>query len=133
MGQEHVLCLDLINLTIRYLVITQIMICCHVMAPKLFLHGILQRKYLKMTIKWSFSYNLFVKLPLFNLVYLEHCGSAWLSGRVLDLRSRGCGFEPHQRHCVMSFSMTHLSSHCLVLVQPRKTGPNITEKLLAGT
>ena len=25
----------------------------------------------------------------------------WLSGRVLDSRQRGCGFEPHQRHCVV--------------------------------
>ena len=23
-----------------------------------------------------------------------------LCGRVLDLRLRGCGFEPHGRHCV---------------------------------
>ena len=38
----------------------------------------------------------------------------WLSGRVLDSRSRGCGFEPHWRHCVVSFIF------CLVLVQPWK-------------
>ena len=29
-----------------------------------------------------------------------------LSGRVLDSRLRGCGFEPHQRHCVVSLSKT---------------------------
>ena len=28
-------------------------------------------------------------------------GAQWLSGRVLDSRSKGCGFEPHQRHCVV--------------------------------
>ena len=28
-------------------------------------------------------------------------GAQWLSGRVLDLRPRGCGFEPHRRHCVV--------------------------------
>ena len=28
------------------------------------------------------------------------------SGRVLDLISRGCGFEPHRGHCVMSLSKT---------------------------
>ena len=28
-------------------------------------------------------------------------GDQWLSGRVLDLRPRGCGFEPHPRHCVV--------------------------------
>ena len=31
------------------------------------------------------------------------------SGRVLDLRPRGRGFEPHQGHCFVSFSKTHLS------------------------
>ena len=34
-------------------------------------------------------------------------GAQWLSGRVLDLRPRGCGFEPHRRHCVVSLSKTH--------------------------
>ena len=28
-------------------------------------------------------------------------GEQWLSGRVLDSRPRGCGFEPHKRHCVV--------------------------------
>ena len=28
-------------------------------------------------------------------------GVQWLSGRVLDSRPRGCGFKPHQRHCVV--------------------------------
>ena len=28
-------------------------------------------------------------------------GAQWLSGRVLDLRLRGRGFEPRQRHCVV--------------------------------
>ena len=26
-------------------------------------------------------------------------GAQWLSGRVLDSRLRGRGFEPHRRHC----------------------------------
>ena len=31
-----------------------------------------------------------------------HCsGAQWLSGRVLDSRPRGRGFEPHRRHCVV--------------------------------
>ena len=33
--------------------------------------------------------------------------SLWLSGRVLESRSRGCMFEPQRRHCVMSLSKTH--------------------------
>ena len=28
-------------------------------------------------------------------------GAQWLSGRVLDSRPRGHGFEPHRRHCVV--------------------------------
>ena len=28
-------------------------------------------------------------------------GAQWLSGRVLDSRSKGRGFEPHRRHCVV--------------------------------
>ena len=57
-------------------------------------------------------------------------GAQWLSGRVLDSRSRGCGFEPHQHHCIVSLSKNINPS--LVLVQPRKTRPYITERLLMG-
>ena len=28
-------------------------------------------------------------------------GVQWLSGRALDSRQRGCGFEPHPGHCVV--------------------------------
>ena len=28
-------------------------------------------------------------------------GAQWLSGRVLDSRPRGGGFEPHRHHCVV--------------------------------
>ena len=28
-------------------------------------------------------------------------GTQWLSGRVLDSRPKGRGFEPHRRHCVV--------------------------------
>ena len=34
----------------------------------------------------------------FNLFQM---GAQWLSGRVLDSRPRGRGFEPHQRKCVV--------------------------------
>ena len=54
----------------------------------------------------------------------------WLSGRVLDSRPRGREFEPHRRHCVVSFSKNINPS--LVLVQPMKTRPFITERLLIG-
>ena len=57
-------------------------------------------------------------------------GAQWLSGRVLDSRPKGRGFEPHRRHCVVSLSKNINPS--LVLVQPRKTRPYITERLLMG-
>ena len=57
-------------------------------------------------------------------------GAQWLSGRVLDSRLRGRGFEPHGHHCVVSLSKNINPS--LVLVQPRKTCPFITERLLMG-
>ena len=50
--------------------------------------------------------------------------------RVLDSRPKGRGFEPHRRHCVVSLSKNINPS--LVLVQPRKTRPFITERLLMG-
>ena len=57
-------------------------------------------------------------------------GAQWLSGRVLDSRPKGRGFEPHPRHCLVSLSKNINPS--LVLVQPRKTHPVITERLLMG-
>ena len=57
-------------------------------------------------------------------------GTQWLSGRVLDLRPRDLGLEPHRRHCVVSLSK--IINPSLVLVQPRKTRPFITERLLMG-
>ena len=33
----------------------------------------------------------------------------WLCGRVLDSKLRGCRFEPHRHHCVVSLSKTHYS------------------------
>ena len=34
-------------------------------------------------------------------------GAQWLSGRVLDSRPRGRGFEHHRRHCVVSLRKKH--------------------------
>ena len=61
---------------------------------------------------------------------MKNLGAQWLSGRVLDSRPKGRGFEPHRRHCVVSLSKNINPS--LVLVQPRKTRPFITERLLMG-
>ena len=49
---------------------------------------------------------------------------------MLDSRPKGRGFEPHRRHCIVSLSKNINPS--LVLVQPRKTRPFITERLLMG-
>ena len=57
-------------------------------------------------------------------------GAQWLNGRVLDSRPKGRAFEPHRRHYVVSLSKKIYPS--LVLVQPRKTRPYITERLLMG-
>ena len=45
-------------------------------------------------------------------------------------RPRGRGFNPHRRHCFVSLSKNINPS--LVLVQPRKTRPYITERLFMG-
>ena len=47
-----------------------------------------------------------------------------------DSRRKGCEFEPHLRHCVVSLSKNINPS--LVLVQPRNTHPFLTERLLMG-
>ena len=65
----------------------------------------------------------------FVVTYWE-MGAQWLSGRVLDLRPKGRGFEPHRGHCVVSLSKN--INPRLILVQPRKTRPFITERLLMG-
>ena len=39
-------------------------------------------------------FNEYISLSVFE-------GAQWLSGRVLDSRPRGGGFEPHQRRCVV--------------------------------
>ena len=70
------------------------------------------------------------RVKIVNHSYNIEKGTQWLSGRVLDSRLRGRGFEPHRRHCVLSLSKNINPS--LVLDQPRKTRPFITERLLMG-
>ena len=80
----------------------------------------------------------FIKLPfvikIFVLSIFEwqfYTGfTAQGSGSVVECLTRDRGFEPHQRHCVVSLSKNINPS--LVLVQPRKTRPFITERLLMG-
>ena len=50
------------------------------------------------------------------------------SGSVVECCGRG--FEPHRRHCVVVLEKDIYPS--LILVQPRKTRPCLTERLLMG-
>ena len=74
----------------------------------------------------------YVQIAHMNATCYHICtmGAQWLSGRALDSRPKGRGFEPHRRHCVVSLSKNIYLS--LVLVQPRKIRPYITERLLMG-
>ena len=58
-------------------------------------------------------------------------GVWWLSIRVLESRSRGCRFEPHQSHCIVSLSKTLYPLLSTGLTQEDR--PDMTEKLLNGT
>ena len=59
-------------------------------------------------------------------------GALQLSGRVLDSTLRGCGFDQASLatlHCVLGQDTLILA---YILVQTRKSRPDITEKLLTG-
>ena len=51
----------------------------------------------------------FAKFTYVQVYFCMQMGAQWLSGRVLDLRPMGRGFEPHQHHCVVSLSKIYLS------------------------
>ena len=56
--------------------------------------------------KNSLEWVKMVKTPIWyvRMVFVTQCsrrGAQWLSGRVLDSRPKGRGFEPHRRHCVV--------------------------------
>ena len=91
-----------------------------------------QIKQIKQTQSWHWIYTLLKCHYIKSLQFYSHDieGAQWLSGRVLDSRPKGRGLEPHPRHCVVSLSKNINPS--LVLVQPRKTRPFITERLLLG-
>ena len=73
---------------------------------------------------------------MYNWLYIQWGkeGAQWLSGRVLDSRPRGRGFEPHRRHCIVVLEQdTFIQAYpSLVLVQPRNTHLCLTERLLMG-
>ena len=63
--------------------------------------------------------------------FIKNMGAQRLSGRVLDSRPRGRGFEPHRHHCVVSLSKTHLS--LLSTGSTQEDRQDITETWLTGT
>ena len=54
---------------------------------------------LSVTVWLVYSVLLVTSLYMLNVLY--ELGAQWLSGRVLDSRPKGRGFEPHRRHCVV--------------------------------
>ena len=82
------------------------------------------------TLATSFLIGSSLFLQVMRTTIKSRMGAQWLSGRVLDSRPKGRGFETHRRHCVVSLSKNINPS--LVLVQPRKTRPFITDRLLMG-
>ena len=52
---------------------------------------------------WSYKGHVrYLRESKSYLFYLHTTsGAQWLSGRVLDSRPKGSGFEPHRRHCVV--------------------------------
>ena len=60
-----------------------------------------QRVDASLSIKQSINSFYFI-LQIFALsIHIMFRGAQWLSGRVLDSRPKGRGFEPHRRHCVV--------------------------------
>ena len=51
--------------------------------------------------KWTMTYPYIRMCTLVCLINGDMLGAQWLSGRVLDSRPKGRGFEPHRRHCVV--------------------------------
>ena len=49
----------------------------------------------------KFQYCMISYTKRSRLFLYEIEGGQWLSGRVLDSRPRGRGFEPQERHCVV--------------------------------
>ena len=62
-------------------------------------------EFIKLVVKKQYNALYATHLIFFFLPQLVNkfssTGAQWLSGRVLDSRPKGRGFEPHRRHCVV--------------------------------
>ena len=78
-------------------------------------------------------YELYILFPDIIHVFMYTFKHRERKGSVVEFLTRDPGaarFEPHRHHCVVSVRKNINPS--LVLVQPRKTRPFITEILLMG-
>ena len=69
------------------------------------------------------AYEISMHITYGQMSIIDTMGAQWLSGRLFDLRLRGCGFEPHRRHCVVSLRKTHLSLLSTDWLNPGRTVP----------
>ena len=60
-----------------------------------------RRNQLNSLLKCSILRKLMFLIDRNSHYYMYLVGAQWLSGRVLDSRPKGSGFEPHRRHCVV--------------------------------
>ena len=90
--------------------------------------GVTDIQRVKICVARALVHQQYKRATVNSMIMIE--GAQWLSGRVLDSRPRSRGFEPHGLHCFVSLSKNINPS--LVLVQPRKTCPFITVRLLLG-
>ena len=64
-------------------------------------------------------------------VKMPHCWKSHVAAHLCYMFLMGCGFKPYWPHCVVSLRARHVNPS-LVLVQPRKTHPDIADKLSTG-
>ena len=97
--------------------------------------GGLFEKFLKIKYALKSAGKLYTVHPVLSGHSKIGVGAQWLSGRVLDLRLRGCGFEPHWHHCDVSLSknishkvmvlnyLCHMHSHSFNMHAQLSSGP----------
>ena len=56
-----------------------------------------------MPVRGDVERNMCIVVDWFHWTTKHSKGAQWPSGRVLDSRPKGRGFEPHRRHCVVVF------------------------------
>ena len=100
----------LLSLKVVLILAVQTLMKCSIMLHFIWVFTVYQSTHLgvssKQRVKVHDNVTFLLKYLLLKKAIM---GAQWLSGRVLDSRPRGSGFEPHWRHCLWSLSKTHLS------------------------